>query len=217
MPGCALLLVVDVAGEREPELGMVEDAVGEPPRDEPRPDDQRALPQGGGAVSGHRARPTGSHRRSAAQAIAPKNAPAAGRPTSISVSRPNTGHETARHVSMSRGASLMPLAHARRSSRAYSPQRNAAIGHATATTTASRSVCGSAGARDHADEHAADQAGDDVGHEEQAAQLLEAPTRRVGAGREQLELDALSVYGHQAASPTWLTLHRHPYLDLRLP
>ena len=54
----ALLLVVDVAGEREPELGMVEDAVGEPPRDEPRPDDQRALPQGGGAVSGHpRGRP----------------------------------------------------------------------------------------------------------------------------------------------------------------
>ena len=54
----------------------------------------------------------------AAHASAPKNAPAAGRSTLIATSSPNSGHETARQVSTSLGASLTPLDHARRSSRA---------------------------------------------------------------------------------------------------
>ena len=53
-----------------------------------------------------------------AHASAPKKAPAAGRSTCIATSSPNSGHEMARQVSTSLGASLTPLDHARRSSRA---------------------------------------------------------------------------------------------------
>ena len=49
-------------------------------------------------------------------ASAPKNAPAAGRARPIETSSAYIGHDTARQVSTSRGASLTPLAHARRSS-----------------------------------------------------------------------------------------------------
>ena len=134
----------------------------------------------------------------AAQASAPKNAPAAGRSTAMAVSSPNSGHETARQVSTSRGASLTPLDHARRSSRAYRPHRKAATGQATASTAASSSVCGQAGVRDDADERAADETGDGVGDEEQTAEMLEAAARGVGAAGKQLQLQCFSVHGHQA-------------------
>ena len=52
----------------------------------------------------------------APQARAPKKAPAAGRARSIVVSSAYIGHDTARQVRTSLGASLTPLAQTRRSS-----------------------------------------------------------------------------------------------------
>ena len=99
----------------------------------------------------------------------------------------------------------MPLAQARRSSRAYRPQKNAATGHATATTTARRSVCGALAPETRPISTPLIRPVTTSADEEQPAQVLEALTRGLGAGREQLEVDALSVNGHQAASPAWLT------------
>ena len=196
----ALLLVVDVAREREPELGMVEDAVGEPPRDEPGSDDQRALPQGGGAVSGHpRARPAHTADRRAgdrAEERARRGAPDVDQ------------REQAEH----RPGDCEAREHdPRRLADAAGPRPQVLSRVEPAEERGDRPRDGddggqderlrNAGARDRADEHAADQARDDVGREQQTAQLLEAQPRRVGARREQLELDALSVNGHQAVSP----------------
>ena len=136
----------------------------------------------------------------AAHASAPKNAPAAGRSTLIATSSPNSGHDTARQVSTSFGASLTPLDHARRSSRAYSPHRKAAIGQATASTATSSSVCAALACATAPTSAPLTTPGDRVGDEEEAAEMLESPARGVGAAGEQLELQRLRVHGHQATN-----------------
>ena len=204
MPGSPSL-VVDVAGEREPELGMVAGCArraGSATRPEPtisvrwrsfgaRWAAMRAAERRDPGDRGARERAEERARRGRAR-----------RPSSASSAEHRPRHrEAGQHEPRRLADAARPRAQVLprvqpAEERGDRPRDRDDDGQQRASATPDRCAT-------DADERAADEAGEHVGDEQQAAEMLEALTRRRRSRvASSSQLQRFSVHGHQAASPT---------------
>ena len=176
--GHALLVVVDVAGQCEPELRVVLDPLGEPPRDEAGADDQRALAQLRRPVRDHAGAGAGDAGHRGAGERAEEGA--AGRVVDRhrgeqAEQRPRDGQagedEPRRLADPTRpGAEVLA---------GVEPAQEGGHRPGDRQHDGEHQGLDRARVRHEADQRAGDDTGHGVGDEEQAAEVLEAPSGRV--------------------------------------
>jgi hypothetical protein len=208
--------VVDEAGQVEPKLGMVVDALCEPLGHHARAHDQRTLAQLRCAVNGHACACAGEPGDGSARQCADEGA---GRGTREAhrdeqrVHRPRHGeagqHELRCLADAARpGAQVLPGVESAQE-RGDGPRDRDDGGEQKDLPTGPAS--------DGAHERAAGHAREHVGDEEEAAEVMKALTGGIGAASQELKLQSLCVNRHQTCFRRINVSCWHPYLHLVCP